>query len=226
VSNQSDKWWLNWNYQYANPDVYGPLIGGHTIQEGFYNTLQKWLPAYLAEFNRNLGGDVLQLPRAYRLKPDWETLPRDVVTQILVISNGTKGAPQRHQRQTRSTWEAQASIFLAGTKDWQETQALALAYGAAVRACIAQHPQLEGIAETTLWVGERYMEKEHISTRIIGLMTVNFEVTVGNTMDVFGGPPEPQYAGLGVETDPTLLPPDDVPVVEKANAKVALLQDS
>ena len=220
MSAQSPKWWLNWNYQYVNEDVYGPLVGGHTIQEGFYATLQKWLPAYLAEFNRNLGGEVLKLPRAYRLKPDWETLPRGVESQILVISNGTKGAPQRLQGNTRSTWEAQASIFVAGTKDWQETQAISLAYGAAVRACIAQHPGLEGIAETTLWMGERYLEKEHISTRIIGLMTVNFEVTVANTLNVFGGPPKPEYAAEGTVTDPTLDPPAPAPIAETVTAKV------
>ena len=220
MSNDDEKWWLNWSYQYVNPDVYGPLIGGHTIQEGFYNTLQKWLPAYLAEFNRNLGGEVLTLPRAYRLKPDWQTLPRNVAAQVLVISNGTTDHPKRHQRQTRSTWEAQASIFIAGTQDWQETQAISLAYGAAVRACIAQHPSLEGIAETTLWTGERYTEKEHVSTRILGLMTINFEVTVANTMDVFGGPPSPEYAATGIETDPTINPPGPVPTVQTANTIV------
>ena len=223
MTEQNEKWWLNWNYQYANPDVYGPLVGGHTIQEGFYLTLQEWLPAYLAEFNRNLGADVLQLPRSYRLKPDWETLPKQQgACQILVICNGTKGTPQRQQHATRSTWETQMGIYVAGTKDWQETQAITLAYGAAARAAIAQHPGLGGVAETTLWTGEKYLEKDHVSTRILSLLTVNFDVTIANTLDVFGGPPAPQYAAEGVQTEPSLLPPDPVPVAQTANVTVEM----
>ena len=221
MTDYNEKWWLNWTYQYANTDIFGPLAGGHTVQEGIYATLGKWLPAYLAEFNRNLGGEVLQLPRTYRLKPDWETLPRDMgVAQVLVISNGTTGRPERHQHQTRSTWETKVMVFLAGTKDWQETQAISLAYGAAVRACLAQHPGLEGIAETTLWTGERYTEKEHVSARIIGLMTVDFEVTIGNTLDVFGGPPSPEYTAEGSLSAPSILPYPDAPIVDEVNINV------
>ena len=214
------KWWLDWNYQYANPDVYGPLKGGHTIQEGFYNTLQKWLPAYLAEFNRNLGGEILSPVKEYRQRPDFRTLSPKPEASMLVVCDSTIGKPERRNSGTRSTWAVKLSVFMAGTTDWQETQALTYAYGAAARAAISQHPSLGGIAETTLWVGERYLEKEHVNLRTIGLLVVDFETTIADTLYVYGGPPNPQYAAEGVTTSPSLLPPDAVPVVDTATVTV------
>jgi hypothetical protein len=215
-----DVWWLNWNFQYANPDIYGPLSGGHQVQEAFYTTLQKWLPDYIAEFNRNLGGDVLALPKNYRMKPDFRQLPLNPEATFLVVCDGTTKEPERHQHQTRATWKVTLSVWMAGTTDWQETQALTFAYGAAARAAISQHPGLEGFAETTLWMGERYAEKDHSSLRTIGLLMIDFNTTVGSVLDVFGGPPSPQYAATGTVTDPSLDPPIPAPIADTYNIEV------
>ncbi len=220
TSDPSGKWWLNWNFKYANEDVYGPLKGGHTIQEGFYTTLQKWLPAYIHEFNRNLGGNVLTVPRDYRQRPDYRQLPKDPSASILVICDGTTRPPERHQHDTRSIWGVKMSVWMAGTTDWQETQALTFAYGAACRAAISQHPGLEGVAETTLWTGEKYMEKEHVSLRTIGLLVVDFETTVASTVDTYAGPPNPLYTAEGVINQPSILPPDPVPIADTVNVQV------
>ena len=186
-----EPFWYEWDLSYTD-DVYGPLYGGHSIQEAYYATIQKWLPSYIFDINRKLGSDVLQVPDEYRYRPDYRTLPRTAVCAVLVVVPGTTGTPDRQgDGRLRTTWEAQVSAFVFGTKDWQQTQALTHAYAAAIRACIVQHPSLDGFAETTTWHNERYAEGEHSSTRTTGLAIIDFETTLENTMNVFDGPPDP-----------------------------------
>ena len=104
--------------------------------------------------------------------------------------------------------------------DWQETQAITFAYGAAARTAIAQHESLGGIAESTMWMGEVYKEKEHLSNRTIGLILIDFEVTTATTLDIHAGPPSPQYTALGSISDPSTLPYPNAPSVTGANVTV------
>ena len=218
---QPDKWWLDWNrLGYANPDIFGPIVGGHTIQEAIYSTLHTWLPAYIAEFNRVLGGQILTVPTEYRIKPDHRNLTPKVEASVFVSCPGTSKQPQRHGHQTRAVWNPQVSLCVNGTMDWQETQAITFAYGAAARTAIAQHESLGGIAESTMWMGEVYKEKEHLSNRTIGLILIDFEVTTATTLDIHAGPPSPQYTALGSISDPSTLPYPNAPSVTGANVTV------
>jgi len=212
-------WWTDWNLSYLD-DVYGPLYGGHSVQEAVYNTLQEWLPSYVAEFNRNLGSNVLKEPFEYRHRPDYRTLPRDASAAVLITVPGTIGLPETLQESTRVNWRVEAMIFVYGTKDWQETEALTQAYTACVRACIIQHRDLGGFAETTLWDGEEYMEGEHSGTRTTGVGHVRFAVTVGNAMKMNGGVPLPQFAATGAVDYPTTFPPSPAPTVTSTRITV------
>jgi hypothetical protein len=207
----TSEWWKEWNFSYL-PDVYGPVYGGHSIQEALYSTLEEWLPSYIYEINRQIGKEVLFVPDEYRHRPDYKTLPKNARAAILIDVPGTIGQPMVHQNFTRANWHAEVMVFLYGTKDWQETQALTHAYMAAIRACILQHRGLRGVAETTLWTGEEYKEGEHSSTRTTGVGLLFFSVTIGNATNMFGGPPDPAYAAEGAVTDPSLFPPSP-PVV-------------
>jgi hypothetical protein len=199
-------WWTDWNLSYVD-DVYGPVYGGHSIQEAFYNTLQKWLPTYIAEFNRKIGSNVLVEPFEYRHRPDYRTLPRNASAAILVSVPGTSSMPQVYQDAVRADWHVEVMVFVYGTKDWQETEALTQAYTTAVRMAIMQNKSLDGFATTTFWVAEAYMEGEHSSTRTTGLGRLTFDVTLGNVMNINAGLPDPEYAATGINTDPTTKPP-------------------
>jgi len=220
-TNPRTPWWQDWGLTYL-PDAYGPVAGGHTVQEAMYRTIEKWLPAYIMEVNRKLGGNILTVPKDYRRKPDHRPLSKGVDVQILVAVDGTIGDPERLQDATRACWDATVNIFIWGTQDWQETQALTYAYAACVRAAIIQHPGLgtDGTVESVRWTSEEYKEGEHASTRQIGLATIKFEVTTPNAIDPWGGPPLPPYAATGTPTEPSLLPPPPLPVVETAKITV------
>jgi hypothetical protein len=212
----SRDWWTNWNLGGAD-NVFGPLYGGHSVQEAFYNTMEKWLPSYIAEYNRALGSNVLMEPFEYRHRPDYRTLPRNASAAILVEVPNTIGRPQTYQESTRANWRVEVMIYVYGTKDWQETQALTSAYAACVRTAMIQHRGLEGFAETTIWDGEQYSEGEHSSTRTTGIAHLRFIVTVGNVMNMYGGVPSPQYAPTGAVTQPTVQPPTPTVQAEEVN---------
>ena len=212
-------WWTNWDIAQADT-VFGPLLGGHSVQEAFYNTMQKWLASYIAEFNRALGSNVLLEPFEYRHRPEYRTLPRSASAAVLVEVPHTVGKPEYYQEFIRANWMVDVLVYVYGTKDWQETQALTQAYAACVRSCIVQHKGLEGFAETTIWEGEEYMEGEHSSGRTTGVAHIAFTVTVGNAVKMYGGVPLPQFAPPGAVTYPTTLPPTDPTVTTTANVVV------
>lgn len=218
------QWWVNW-LSIAEADVFGDILGGHSIQEGIYQTLQTWLPTYIYEMNRKLGGDIFRVPQDYRQRPQNMTLPPQNAPIILVEVEGTTGEPKHYATTTRAVYLTHIGCYLYGTTDWQETQALCYGYGAAIRAAIAQHPGLNGVAETTLWMGEKYMEQEHNSTRTTGLFVVDFQVSLANAINTQAGPPDAQYAAAGVPTGPQLLPPPPFPTVETTHVTVEMEED-
>jgi hypothetical protein len=215
----TENWWTNWDLSYTT-DSFGPLYGGHSVQEAFYNTLQEWLPTYIAEINRQIGTTVLYEPYEYRHRPEFRTMPRGVSAAILVEVPNTIGTPQVYHNVIRTDWRVEVMVYVYGTKDWQETQALTSAYAAAVRGAIIQHRGLGGFAVTTNWEGEQYLEGEHTSGRTTGVAHLRFSVTVGNAMNVFAGTPSPQYAATGSIDYPSTDPPSPIPVVETAEVVV------
>ena len=219
-SDSNSTWWNKWDLSYES-DVYGPIFGGSSVQESVYNTLEKWLPSYTAEINRQLGGEILQEVKEYRHRPEYRTLPKNVQCAILVIVPGTAGIPKTYQDSVRANWNVEVNAFVYGTKDWQETQALTSAYSACIRACLVQHRDLGGFAETSKWMGETYFEGEHSATRTTGLAKINFEVTVGNNVTPYGGIPVAGYQAEGVSTEPSVMPPADAPTSNEANIQIS-----
>lgn len=198
-------WWTNWNLNYT-PDGFGRIYGGGSVQEAFYNTLQEWFPTYVALFNRQLGGEILKDVKEWRFRPDFSTDPRDYQPRILVSVPHTVGTPQRYQDGWRAQWRVDVMVYVFGTQDWQETQALTYAYATMMRALILQHPDLGGFAQTTMWESDEYLEGDHSSTRTRGIAHVQFIVTIGNVIDQNAGPPSINAAPAGAVTGPTTSP--------------------
>jgi len=187
------QWWTEWSTQDIG-DAFGPVYGGHTVQEAFYNTLQTWLPTYIAEFNRALGSNVLMVPFEYRHRPEYRTLPKNSSAAILVTVPGTAGQPEIFQSNVRAHFHVDVMVYIYGSTDWQETEALTQAYAACLRTCMVQNRALGGIAETTIWLGEEYLEGEHSSTRTTGVSHIRFLVTIANVMNIYGGVATPSVA--------------------------------
>ena len=189
----SKDWWTNWSMTDLD-DAFGAVYGGHSVQEAFYTTLQTWFPTYIAEFNRAIGTDALTVPFEYRHRPDYRTLPRNAKAAVLVTVPGTAGQPEIYQSNVRAHFHVDVMVYLYGTTDWQETEALTQAYAACIRTCIVQNRGLGGLAESTIWMGEEYLEGEHSSGRTTGVAHIRFLVTIANAMNIYGGVPSPSTA--------------------------------
>ena len=211
--------WKNWDLTYA-PEAFGALLGGESVGQEVYNTLELWLPAYIASFNRQIGTNALRPILEYRHKPEYQTNPKTRGAAILVEVPNTVGVPevQGGSGVIRSDWHVEVMIYYYGTQDWQDTQRTAWAYEAMVRAALVQHPGLiHGITSEIKWLGSEYTEYDHSSTRTVGCAHIRFLVTVPNTMSRRGGPPSPDWAPAGAITSPTTDPLPGDPTVETTN---------
>jgi hypothetical protein len=213
-------WWQDWGLSYVG-DPYGPILGGHSVQIATLRTLRKWLPVYIKDVNRQLGGNVLRIVEdSFHPFEDrvWST---DEDVQIDVIVPGTTGKPALFTNGGyQSCWKMEIHINVYAGSDWQETLALTYAYAAVARAAIIQHRDLEGFSQTTMWTGEQYFKGKDTGDRYVGMATVGFEVTVSTTVDPFAGPPAPQFAAEGTPTEPSLLPLPPFPEVLQTDVSV------
>lgn len=207
----SPKWWENWNLNYTSSQ-YGQVYGAGSVLEAGYRTIEKWLPSYVSEFNRQIGADILRVPIYRNILPDYDTLssdsdkPRLIVTVPHTIGNvGQKG------RSYQVDWRLSVEVYLYGTTDWQETQAMTMAYAAMVRTLLVQNQTLGGLSRSVIFESEEYYEGEHTATRTTGITNLHFAVTVDNVQTI-DGPPlvgDP-YLGEFSPTAPSSspLPPD------------------
>ncbi len=217
LPNPTDSFWREWNLSYVD-DPYGPIYGGHAVQVAAVNTMRMWLPAYIKDFNRQFGGDILTVETESFRPFDDRSWGADTDVQIDVIVPGTTGKPyMTNDGDLISCWKVEINANVYAGSDWQETLSLCYAYGAAVRACIMQHRDLSGFAQTTMWTGEAYFKGKTTGDRYVGMATVSFDVTISNTVNTFAGPPAPQFAAEGTPTEPSLLPLPQFPDVLSTN---------
>jgi hypothetical protein len=102
-------------------------------------------------------------------------------------------------------------VYLYGTTDWQETQAMTMAYAAMVRTLLVQNQDLGGLSNSVVFESEEYYEGEHTATRTTGIAILHFAVTVMNVQTIDGPPlTTDPYIGAGSQTAPSTspLPPD------------------
>lgn len=211
--------WKNWNLTYA-PEAYGPLMGAQSVQEEVYATIQYWIPAYIAAFNRMVGATALKPIFEYRHKPDYQTNPKTRGAAVLVEVPNTVGIPEVQGADgiIRSDWRVEVMVYYYGTQDWQDTQATCNAYEAMIRGLLVQNPGLQnGFTSDIKWLGSEYIEHEHTATRTVGVAHIRFNVTLPDTMRKWGGPPNPAYAPEGAITTPTTDPLPGAPTVDQVD---------
>ena len=217
-SPKSSRWWQNWDLSYTTSQ-YGQIYGAGSVLEAAYRTLEGWLPSYIAEFNRQINADILQVP-IYRDKiPEYDTLSADSNQPRLIVTvPHTIGVVGQLGRTYQVAWRLSVEVYLYGTTDWQETQAMTMAYAAMVRTLLVQNQTLGGLSRSVIFESEEYYEGEHTATRTTGITVLHFAVDVDNvqTMD-----PPPlltdPYLGANSPSAPSLnqLPPNPVAVTSK-----------
>lgn len=205
--------WESWKLSYL-PDTFGPLYGAGSVKQAMVRTLQLWLPSYIAEINRQLGAPILCDPTDYLYQPNERPVAPDDA-QVMVTVPGTIGKPQRLTEGYRTTFDARVTLFFGGTQDWNESEAMAQAYAAAVMAAVGQNPSLGNFAAATLWSGMQLGMEERSSTLFRVNCINRFSVVVANVMSPYGGIPTPS---LETPADLPEVSSEHVTLTMEANA--------
>jgi hypothetical protein len=207
----STRWWENWDLNYVTSQ-YGKIYGAGSVLEATYRTLETWLPSYVAEFNRQIGADILRVPIYRSILPDYDTLSSESdQPRIIATVPHTIGKVGQLGRSYQVTWRLSTELYLYGTTDWQETQAITMAYAAIIRTLLVQNQTLGNLARSVIFESEEYYEGEHTATRTTGISHLDFAVVVDNVQSIDGPPlSSDPYLGEHSPTAPSSspLPPD------------------
>lgn len=196
----------------------GDLVSKAHVTAVITRVLQRWLPYYLAEACRAhaLAPDALPAPRQWQQLPDLSAANVDQYPAVIVTSPGLAGRPTTDgDGNVRATWRIQIVGILRG-QSFDEVETNVGIYTAALRTCALQQGSFDDLDATTTWAGELYDVLDSRAARTLGAGQVDLEVTVGDVLDVIGGP-------LGAPpVDPLEAPVDDPTVVTATVAEEPL----
>lgn len=186
---------------------FGDLFILSDLEAAARDTLQKWMPTYLAELDRQHNAPVphpgIATPASvvtHRLDAPWpdENLPR-----IVVQCPGTTSLERRGDG-WYDAWYALTVICVVAAPSLDDTLKLSAFYAAAARAILLQKPTLEGVASASRWLEERYDRLEGgasmTTQRSLQVSAITMEVLVEHVVN--------QRAGIeGDLPDPAVPPP-------------------
>lgn len=177
----------------GNVRVFGPIITSNAVRKAVEATVKLWLPTYTAEVVAQAGLPRAPLPdiRSWKSWPDFYVWPEDQFPACVVVSPGTNGEPEMHNRQITVPWTAGVAIVVSA-KDAESTADLIGYYAAAVRALLVQNGSLGGFAVETSFMAERYDEHPLPDQgRTVRTAMVTVSVLVEGINNRYGGPPTP-----------------------------------
>lgn len=191
--------------------TFGPIVTGGDVETWVRDLLRTWFSTYLAEVERQHGysGHDLPRPRGYAIGPSWDKWPEDQIPGVLVSSRGVPAPPQKDgEGYYRARWLIEPGV-LCSARTQDETHALAMLYGAALRWLVTHRPSLGGHAEASDWLGESYDDLGYDDTRSLYAVRETFAVEV---VDVMLGDAGPTSVEVPLEPDDTVPWPPDVDV--------------
>jgi len=179
------------------PDLYGPLVATGDVRLAMRDFLTLWLPGYLTELNTRRALDPpLQQVQDWTVRPEYRSLPQTESPAIMVTAGQVMNPQREGDGSYRAHFPVRADVVLWGG-DWEPTEDLCGLYSLAVVAAVVQHPSLpvtvgqHGPAHSTRWVGTRYVEVEHSSTRTLGVAQISFDVEMDDVVSTVAGPDTP-----------------------------------
>lgn len=174
--------------------VFKDLFPAYKLELAAMATLEKWMPTYLREIERQLDMDVGKVPppKNYGTRNRFEVLAVEALPRVVVISPGLVSAPRANGNgDYTAEWSLAVGIAAAAPSE-EEADMLAKIYGLAARGIIAQNPSLGDVANRVEWVDERYDDLPIESSAIlVKVAAVFFTVEVVNVLSRWAGPDSP-----------------------------------
>lgn len=132
----------------STPDPFGNALDADSVEDALRASIQTWLPAWLAHEERRKGWPPGRLPRprSWPTVSEFALKPRDQRPSVVLVSEGTTGAPERLLGEWRRTWRFGLAVAIAG-RDEAEARQLAAPYLTAAANAAITDQTLGGIAE-------------------------------------------------------------------------------
>lgn len=208
--------------------IFEPIITRTQITEATRAVLEAWLPAYVAEIERQNGLDPedLPVPTSFVTRTSFAQWDVEAATPaILIVSpgiinpqiltSGLRGEPAGDgQGRWRALWDLTVGAIVSG-EDPGEIQEKADLYAAAIRACLLQRQPLPDVDGRLRWTGEDYEGIPEVESLGVASARVRFECLIPNAVDAHAGP----APGTEPPADP-YDPPEDWPIVETTHLTV------
>lgn len=162
---------------------FGDVITAGVVSNSLRETLVEFLPPLLEVLavRAGFGPGELLAPIGYGAGDGAEQV-RDQPMGI-VVCPGISGRPVKHADGLyEMPWDVAAAIVACGRSS-DEAKAMSEVYGAALRACVLQHPSLKGLASSTQWIDERYEQIAYSTDASVWACTIVFRVSVDAAVD-------------------------------------------
>ena len=175
--------------------VYGRLLDTHQIEVAVTETLQVWMPAYIAEVERQRGLEphAMPLPASWSKTNEFYKWNEDQLPAMIVVCPGLAPTePKMKGDGSYHAWYRVGVAAIAGGDDREATRRVAKLYVAAIRGSILQHQDLGDFgAEGIRWTNERNAEIPDDAGRTLGSGLATFDVEVKDVANARMGPLDP-----------------------------------
>jgi hypothetical protein len=186
-------------------DRFGTIIDANLVEEAAAATIKRWLPTYLAELERqrHVPAGQLAIPRGPTIAAGPESPFADQAPGVWLWVGDAADVELDSDRRYTVAWPLTVHIVI-GTSDHARTVKLGKVYAAAIRVLLIQQGDLGGVADMTLWDGERYDAAPPSRERTEAISTVTFRVQCTDVA-TWGTAP---LAPIDPPEDPVIEPPD------------------
>lgn len=185
---------------------FGTVVTRIQIADAVKTVLQDWLPAYIAEIERqnDLTPQSLPMPRSYSTRTEVTKWGEEQTPAVVIVSPGLSGPPRRDgDGDWQAPWAIAVGVITSGSSQESVIENSSF-YGAAVRACLLQRTPLPGVDGRLLWLDESYTDIPENDSRSLAAARIEFECLIPNAVGDMDGPA------------PNVEPPED-PYTEPAD---------
>lgn len=127
--------------------IFGPIHTDDQVEDAVLATLQKWLPTYMSEVERQLGLTVGYYQRpfesSYTARTDYEAWPEEMMPVVSVEGLVIEDDPRRDGRGMMSGKFAMGVTNTCVSNDSVYVRRYAARMGAAIRVAVMQHQSLD-----------------------------------------------------------------------------------
>ena len=175
--------------------VFGDIFVASQLEEDTIDLLKEWFPTYLRELELRTDTAVGKLvpPRVYTNRNDFETIEGDNMPLVVVMSPGLVDEPiTRESGKYTARWAIGIGVAIAAQTE-TEANRLSRIYGAAVRAIMMQHQDINGLAIRVDWIDENYEDLPNIENQLQQYRSaaILFAVEIENVVNKWAGPRSP-----------------------------------